>query len=363
MATTQFGVNHPLAVKLFSKKLLHEALKDTYINQFMGKGSDSIFQLNPELKEVGDQLTYGLRMQMSGDGVQGDATLEGNEEALVFHSDSILINQLRHATRSSGKMSEQRVPYSMREEARQGLSDWFADRMDISMFNQIAGNTNQTDTKFTGNNATVATDTSHWIYSTNDGEASLSASSVFSLSLLDKAVVKAKLLSPKMRPVKVNGENKYVCWLHPYQVYQLRASSDASGTPRGQWLDIQKAAIQGGQISKNPIYTGALGEYNGVVLHESTRVPWGTAATNTAHPKAAIGVTSVGRAIFAGAQSGVLCTGKQTKAGLDASWYEEMFDYGNQLGVAGGLIFGIKKSVFNSANFGAIVISTFSPSV
>lgn len=358
MATTQFGVNHPLAVKLFSKKLMHEALKATYIGQFMGKGTDTIFQLNPELKDVGDKLTYGLRMLLTGDGVQGDATLEGNEEALVFYDDSIMLNQLRHATRSSGKMSEQRVPYDMREEARMGLSDWFADRMDISMFNHLAGNTAQADTKFTGNNATIATDTNHWIYSTNDGEASLSASSVFSLSLIDKAVVKAKTLTNILRPVRVNGEKKYVCFIHPYQHYQLRTN-----TATGQYMDIQKAAVQGGQISKNPIYTGAIAEYNGTILHESTRVPWGTTATNTAHPKAAIGVTSVGRAIFCGAQSGVIVTGKKTKAGLDATWYEEMFDYGNQLGVAGGLIFGIKKAVFNSADFGTIVISSFSPSV
>lgn len=97
IATTEFGVNHPLAVKLYSKRLLHEALKETWVYKFIGTGSDSLIQLNPELKEVGDQLTYGLRMLLSGDGVQGDDTLEGNEEALTLYSDSLVINQLRHA--------------------------------------------------------------------------------------------------------------------------------------------------------------------------------------------------------------------------------------------------------------------------
>lgn len=132
MSTTDFGVNHPLAVKLYSKRLFYEALKETSVFKFIGKGSDALIQLNPELKEVGDQLTYGLRMLLTGDGVQGDSTLEGNEEALTLYSDSILINQLRHAVRSGGKMSEQRVPYSIREEAMQGLKDWFADRISNS---------------------------------------------------------------------------------------------------------------------------------------------------------------------------------------------------------------------------------------
>ncbi len=32
MATTAYGVNHPLAVKLWSKRLMREALKETYVS-------------------------------------------------------------------------------------------------------------------------------------------------------------------------------------------------------------------------------------------------------------------------------------------------------------------------------------------
>lgn len=37
MATSQFGLNHPLTVKVWSQKLFREALAETYINRFMGK--------------------------------------------------------------------------------------------------------------------------------------------------------------------------------------------------------------------------------------------------------------------------------------------------------------------------------------
>jgi hypothetical protein len=36
-----------------------------------------------------------------------------------------------------------------------------------------------------------------------------------------------------------------------------------------------------------------------------------------------------------------------------------LFDYGNQLGVAAGSIFGVKKSVFNSKDFGVIALDTY----
>ncbi len=358
MATTEFGVDHPLAVKLWSKKLLHEALKATWVGKFIGSTKDSVLYKATDLeKEAGDKITYGLRMLLTGDGVQGDGTLEGNEEALDFFDDAITINQLRHAVRSKGKMSEQRVPYSMREEARQGLTDWFADRFDTSFMNQLAGNSNITDTKLTGNQSVTAPDSDHHILATaSTGEASLSASSVFSLTLIDRAVTKAKTMSPLIRPVMVGGEKKFVMFIHPFQHYQLRTN-----TSTAQYMDIQKAAVTGGQISKNPIYTGAIAEYNGVVMHESTRVPWGTTTDTGVNLHTNIGVSNVGRAIFCGAQSGCIAFGKAGNSNLSANWKEEMFDYGNQLGVAGGSVFVIKKSIFDSKDFGTIVISSYSP--
>lgn len=344
MATTAYGVNHPLAVKTWRKKLFLEALKQTYFSRFMGNDDRSIIQIFNEVqKGPGDKVTFGLRMQLTGNGVLGDGTLEGNEEALTTYNDAILINQLRHAVRSDGKMSEQRVPFKIREQARLGLQDWWADRIDTAIFNQLGGNTAQADTRFTGGNATTAPSTNNIYYANGHASeasvASASASNIFKLSFIDVAVEKAKTLSPLIRPVKVNGEDKYVIFLHPYQVTSLRQN-----TATGQWLDIEKAAMAGMNSKKSPIYTGALGEYNGVVMHSSTRVPTVTAG--------------VYRSIFCGAQAGAIAFG-QDSAPDKMTWVEELFDYGNQLGVSAGMIFGAKKAVFNSQDFGTIVIATY----
>ena len=348
MATTEYGVNDALAVKLWAKKLFQEALKQTYFNKFTGKGSSSIIQIKDETgKGAGDQITVGLRMQLSGDGVQGDGTLEGNEEALTTYSDAVVINQLRHAVRSAGKMSEQRVPFSVREEARSGLEDWWAGRLDTWFFNQICGNTAVSDTKYTGNQAAVAPDANHHVFVTGSNDQALGSGNVMTLAMIDKCVERAKTLSPMIRPIMVGGEKKYVMFLHPYQVYDIRTSSSA-----GQWLDIQKAALSGGNDSKNPIYTGALGEYNGVILHEATRVTTGVNSSTGA------AISTVRRAVFCGAQAAVLAYGKDSADG-EMSWVEELFDYGNQLGVSAGMIGGLKKTRFNSADFGTIVASSY----
>lgn len=343
MATTQYGLNNPLTVKLWARKLFQEALKQTWLYKFMGPDSSNAIQvLNDTSKGPGDRITVGLRMQLSGNGVLGDGTLEGNEEALTTYSDNLVINQLRHAVRSDGKMSEQRIPFSIREEARQGLADWWAGRIDLALFNQLAGNTAESDTRLTGANATTAPTSNGVSYpnglSSEASVASGTTSNIFKLNYIDQAVEKAKTNSPLIRPLRVNGEDKYLIFLHPYQVTDLRQN-----TATGQWLDIQKAVYQASK-ENNPIYKGALGEYNGVILHESTRVPFVT--------------TNVARALFMGAQAGAIAFG-QGYAQNRLAWVEELFDYGNQLGVSAGMIFGAKKMVFNSQDFGTVVIPTY----
>jgi N4-gp56 family major capsid protein len=282
-------------------------------------------------------------MQLTGNGILGDATLEGNEEALTTYTDNVFINQLRHAVRSDGKMSEQRIPFSIREESRMGLQDWWSDRIDTALFNHLGGNTAVTDTRFTGGNATTAPSTNNIYYANGHGSeasvASASASNIMKLSFIDVAVEKAKTNSPLIRPIRVNGEDKYLCFLHPFQVTDLRQKTNS-----GQWLDIQKAAMAGMDSSKSPIYTGALGEYNQTILHSSTRIPTVTAG--------------VYRAVFCGAQAGSIAFGQDNGPNM-MSWIEELFDYGNQLGVSAGMIFGTKKMVFNSQDFGTVVIATY----
>ncbi len=344
MAAQDYPVGHPMAVKRWQSELMKQALKNTSFMQFMGRTSNSLVQIKTELeKDAGDRITFGLRVQLTGDGIAGDATLEGNEEALSVYTDNVFIDQIRHAVRSGGKMSEQRVPFSVRDEARDGLADWFANKFDTSFFNVLGGMSTVTDVRLTGMQAATAPDASHVVYAqAATGEASISSASVMSIGYIDILVERAKTLDNALRPIDIGrGQKKWVMFLHPYQVTDLRTN-----TSTGQWLDIQKAAMQGGSVSKNPIFTGALGEYNNVVLFENTRVP---------SP-----LTSVRRAILCGAQAAAWAFGAAKGSGdRYFDWTEELFDYKNQLGVAGATQYGLKKCVFNGSDFGTLVLSTW----
>jgi len=339
MATTSYGVNNALAVKLWSRKLFREALKQTELATYMGEDSNNVIQILPDTRKgPGDRVRVGLRLQLSGAGIQGDATLEGNEEALSTYSDDVFIDQLRHAVRSAGRMSEQRIPFSVREEARMGLQDWWKDRIDSWAINQLTGNTAQADTRYTGNQATVAPSSTRVVFPNSNEltEASISTTSTFALTIIDKAVAKAKTVTPMIRPLGKNGYD-FVIFVHPYHVLSLRSSASTAGS----WGDLTRAMLQGGEkLDKNFYGNGALGIWNRTLLVENSRIP--TTATG------------VYRAVFCGAQSAGMCVGQDGGSPERMSWVEELFDFKNQLGVSAGMIAGLKKMVFNSVDFGTI---------
>lgn len=351
MADTAFATGSAHTVKLWRKELFREVLKRLWFARFIGSGSDSMIQAMSDLKkDQGDRIRVQLRTRLVAAGVQGDATLEGNEEALSLYYDDLVINQIRHAVVSGGKMTEQRVTFDIRNEAMMGLADWWKERIETSLANQLTGNAAQTNTLYTGNNATSAPTTDRFLVANGEtAEASLSTSTVhyFSLALLDRAVARAKANTVPIRPIMVDGGEYYAAFLHPYQVYQMRTSTNT-----GQWLDIQKSAMAGQQSSENPIFKGALGIYNGVVLHECPYLP--------AFTLGASGTDNARRAVFAGAQAAVWARGGGGRD-TEMSWEEETFDYGNKLGVEAGMIFGCKKTVFNSQDFGVITMASYSP--
>ena len=65
-----------------------------------------------------------------GDGVAGDRTLEGNEEAMKSYDQVIRLDMLRHANRHEGKMADQKSVVEFRENSRDVLAYWLADRVD-----------------------------------------------------------------------------------------------------------------------------------------------------------------------------------------------------------------------------------------
>lgn len=355
MAATEFGVNHDLAVKRWSLDLAREAAVQSYLSRFMGQGDTSLIKIKKELqKQAGDKITLGLRMKLSGDGIEGDNAIEGTsaEEALTFFADSVLIDQRRKGTKSKGKMSEQRVPYNLRREGRDALATWFGEDQDQQLMMYLAGARGingdfHVGSAWTGRagNSLESPDSDHQVYGGDaTSKSDLDSADTMTRTLVERLSVKAGLLDPMMQPFNIDGEKKFVLIMHPFQAYSLRTS-----TSDGDWFDAQKRI--GDRGKKNPIFAGGLAELNGVILHEHRNVirfdDYGSG-----------GDVDAARALFLGAQAGIVGWGGNGGPGR-YSWHEEMDDRGNALAITGGTIWACKKTRFNSKDFGVIAVDTY----
>lgn len=345
MAITAFGTNDAQTVKIWSSLTLREALKATLFSKLLGTGKTAVVQKMTELeKSAGDQIKYDLLMQMTGTGVTGDNRMRDNEEALVYYQDTVNIDQLRNA-HAFRRMSQQRTLHNLRSDAKANLADWFAGTFDDYMFRTLCGDTSLTH----GQTATAPT-SEHTLWSGDATSVSnIGNNDQFSLADIDYAVEMAKTLTPPIRPTSAAGEQMYVMVLHPYSVTDLRL--DVAASAYFTWPDIQMYANKRGL--KNPIFTGALGVYNNVILMEADRIysPLSNVRNN----------------LFLGAQAGVFAMGgaydniEKQRVGKDnlMSWYEETDDYGNEKGISVGSVFGINKSVFNSKDYGLVTIQSY----
>ncbi|MGH8111604.1 MAG: N4-gp56 family major capsid protein [Rhodanobacteraceae bacterium] len=107
----------------------------------------------------------------------------------------------------------------------------------------------------------------------------------------------------------MNGENRYVLTMHTFQEHDLRSANTGL-----TWAEIQKATAAA-QGQANPLFTGALGMYRGVILHSHRNViRFDTAGADGKQPAA--------RAMFLGAQALVAAYGSPG-SGLRFDWNEE----------------------------------------
>ncbi len=359
MAVTEIPSGADQAVKLWADELAFETVIGLSFNKFTGRGENSIFQILPHLeKSAGDQIKYDLMVQNRGPGVQGDAELTGFEEQLEFSQATLNIDQLRQGFKYAA-MGQQRTLHDLRKSARMNLTGWYQWAMDGLLWAYMCGQTgNGTkniggiyDAGDGGSGSGFAGNT----YKTADAAHFLDlGSDTFDIRMLDYMKEKAVTAVPAVRPIMVDGSEKYVVALGPYQVTQLRAGGSTTAQ-LSQWAEIHARIAEGG--AKNPIYTGALGEYNDMVIHEINNMPINSTNSN-----------SFG--LLLGAQAGAIAYGNawddedtQAMGGPSMfSWIEEKTDFKNKKGVGTQAIFGIQKNQYTidgtATDFGSILLET-----
>lgn len=363
MSYTAFAVNDAMAIKVWSQETAAMERETSEVAKLEGDDMEnSIILRKDDFKKTnnkGDTITFPVRARLSGGGFGAGETAQGNARALTYYTDSVVISELGQTVgvKSENTIDAQRVPMNLRKDGRDLLVEWWRDRKATTFFSHVCGytpaNTVSVDVsgpKFTGNNTVTAHTATRRIWAGSaTTDQGLTSADTFTVSLIDRAKEIAMTGDNIVSPIMIAGRPKHVMYLDPAQVTSLRTNAGSGG-----WLDITRAAIQGGQISDSPIYNGALGEWNNVVLRNSQDVSQGVNSSTSA------AITTVRRAVMLGRTAAVCAYGGANKYGpMRYRWSEELFDHGRNLEVGAWSIFGMKKVVFNSVDFGVVTVSTY----
>ena len=365
--------NSALRPKLWQKALVKNVKDNLYFSKFMGAGEENIIQIKDDLKkERGDTITLPITYKLSSDGVVGDAELEGNEEAITAYSDSISIDQVRNGVRTTGEFDEQTNVYDMRNDNKNKLSMWAQEFLERQFFMKLGGVNNLTLTDVAGNvvggraawaNAPEQVPTAdtglgygdrYLCADYADGADSLDATDLLTPELISLAKIKAGQKqsdgAPKMRPLMINGKSHYVMFIHPWQANDLKNNAT--------YAQAQRDAQARG--NDNPIFTGALGMWDNVIIHEHEYVPYLDVSEagynfNSADAGTIFGGGTVDcfRALLCGAQAGVFANTSKS-----FMMREKDFDYGNKVGYSTGIIGGVDKVTFNEKDYGVLALDT-----
>lgn len=346
---TKFVTNDPLTRKKWAKELFAIILPAVEFNVLVGPANTDIIQIRTELgKGEGDEITFGIRLPLTGEGVVGNDTLEGNEEKLVFKNFKMTIEELNHAVDTGGKMEEQRVPFNLMQEGKDGLQDWWADKLSSLTINTLAGNSAYRIAGKVFGNSINEPDIYHYaapnvapLTAVATAEAALTAADTVDLTFLDRIKQMAEMPlgdAFKLRPLKKGGKNYFRVLLHNFVFDSLRQNTNI-----GQWGDLIRAANKL-QIPEVEI------EYNGLLVSKSERFP----------KIRTLGTGGIYRGVLLGCQAACWGWGGagDSKSSI-MSFVPYKRDADRFVNIRGGGIFGIKKTQFMDMDYGVITFASF----
>lgn len=380
MATTNYGTLTGDQLQVWSRDFWRVARNMSFVNQFAGSGQNAMVQRVTELTKSnkGTKANITLLADMTGDGITGDNTLEGNEEALRAFDITIELDQLRFANRIAGRMADQKTVVNFREQSRDALAYAMADRIDQLAFLTLAGvaYTNKNNGALRATSATAghelvdlefASDVSapttnrHRRWDATNGLVAGDTTAVAAADTISyECIVNLKAYAKDQYIRGIRGaanDEMFHLFVTPQQMADLKLDSDFLA-------NVRNAGVRG---NANSLFAGSSSlMVDGVMVHEFRHVFNTSGATTGTSSNAgdagykwgADADVNGARALFCGAQALAMAD-----IGLPEI-VEDTFDYENQAGISVGKIFGLRKPKYNTdvtsttEDFGVIALDT-----
>ena len=345
---TNFGALTPQQKLVWSRDLWSAARDQMFIRRFMGKTQNAMIQVIKELTktEKGDQAIIQLVADLVEDGVIGDNEREGNEEAMQDYNQVITLDLLTHSVRNKGKLSDQRSTINFREQGKEKLAYWLANRIDQLAYLTMSGisyefhnnGARRENSPFPqlGFAADVSAPTGKRSLMWDGNSLATSNTSQITTSFVPSYKMIVDLIAYAkehyVRPLKDGGKDYYVLHVAPGTLAGLKKDPDYQRA-------VVAVATKGGTDS--PWFTGATVTVDGAVIHEHNLV-YTTKGAAAGSKWGSGGNVNGTRTLLCGAQS---------LAMVDLGspdWVEKKFQYDSQHGINVDKMLGLLKPVFHS---------------
>lgn len=334
LTTAQTG----LTPQQWDDKFFMEYVRQSRFKRYMGTDENSIIHLKEDLtKKKGDKVTFASVNKLTGAGVTGNGTLEGNEEALDSRSMAVTVAPLRHAVAVT-EWDEQKSAIALRDTAKTALRLWSMEKMRNGIIAAMASiNGVAYGTATAGQRNT-------WVVDNADRvlfgalKSNYSATHATALGNLDNTDDKltpqaislmkriAQTASPAIQPIRLSEDEEwFVMFANARSFRDLAVNTTMTQANRD-------ARVRG---MDNPLWTGGSLVWDGVIIRE---IPEIDVLTNAG----AGGAVDVAPAYLCGAQAVGVAWAQRTKSTT------QMSDYGFRNGVGIGEMRGIEKLLFGT---------------
>lgn len=341
MAETPLPTNS--RVIRWERDFYREYIRTNRFSKLMGANESSPIQVNEDLtRNIGETINFELVNRLTGDGVTGTATLEGNEEALGIRNFRVAVDRTRHAV-VHDKLHEQFSAIDLVSAKRAVLMDWFKEKVRDRIIEALGSVSTDGVTHFAYADASEGTKDT-WLANNRDRVLFGAASAGYTdhsadLALLDTtddvintatlAAMKdlAKNANPKVRPLRVREDEEWYVVVMGTKLFR-QAQTALAQVNREAWIRSQG--------DNNPLFTGGDLIYDGLIIKE---IPEIGALPGTPGDS---GTTKVAPAYLIGAQAIAYAIAQRSKM------IENIRDYGAKKGAGVEMIDGIRKFYFGS---------------
>ena len=340
-------------VTKFLSDFFREYVRGNTFSPYMGTNSNNPIVIKEDRKTVSIPLTAKL----SGTGVEGNATLDGNEEILANYAYTLTPTYKRNGVRLTQEEREKPAIDMMRA-GREALMDWAIEKTRDEIIKFGLGSMTGSGTRVTVDDTTAAINTTGdiWVAANSDRVLFGAATSNYSAGDLSASLANvdtsgdkmtgdivrlareiARTANPIIRPIRMpNGRETYVLFCGTVAFRHLKEDLETLHSNAGERGD------------GNPLFMPGDLYWDNVVIREVPEIST-LLADSTYFATAGNSTTKVEPYFLCGAQAVGYGLGQRPTMKTD-----NLKDYGFQPGVAVELKHEIDKLIYNSKDHGVL---------